>query len=39
MIIIINNEIPENENPKKLLIFFNRVIKFNKEQEEQDLKH
>ena len=39
MIIIINNEIPENENPKKSLIFLNRVIKFNKEQEEQDLKH
>ena len=39
MIIIINNEIPENENPKKSLIFFNRVIRFNKEQEEQDLKH
>ena len=38
MIIIINNEIPENENPKKSLIF-DRVIKFNKEQEEQDLKH
>ena len=33
MIIIINNEMPENENPKKSLIFFNRVIKFNEEQE------
>ena len=39
MIIIINNEIPENENSKNSLIFFNRVIRFNKEKEEQDLKH